>query len=350
MPVLALGVVLLGGVALEALHEITVHPAESPAGPFFDDWLHDFLILASAGVCAAGAARHAREGRAWTCIAAALLCLGVSEVIWDVLYTHVDAAAIPYPNVTDVFDLASYPLFLVGLILIVRSRVPKIEAHRWLDGVVIVLVLVAPMVALVLDPVLRNAPPDLLGQVVTLAYPFGDLVLLGTLLGALPMMSWRIDESWLLLGVGLLCLTVGDAAYAAAALDDAYHNGPFDFLWSAGSVAIAWAAWFPNGETRPPSEVYGWRSIILPLGAQLFAVGTQVLAYFVTLPPSERLLTIAILAIGAAQIIISRPRAGNSEEESSPALSRTFDRLRPPGRSNRTTGAKPWNSTRSPRS
>jgi hypothetical protein len=73
-------------------------------------------------------------------------------------------------------------------------------------------------------------------------------------------------------------------------------------------VAIAWAAWFPNAETRPPSEVFGWRAIVLPLGAQLFAVGTRVLAYFVTLPPSERLLTIAILAIGAAQIVISRPR------------------------------------------
>jgi hypothetical protein len=120
------------------------------------------------------------------------------------------------------------------------------------------------MVALVLDPVLRSAPPDLLGQIVTLAYPFGDLVLLGTLLGALPMMSWRVDASWLLLGVGLICLTVGDAAYAGAALDDAYHNGPFDFLWSACSVAIAWAAWFPNAETRPPSEVFGWRAIILP--------------------------------------------------------------------------------------
>jgi len=37
-------------------------------------------------------------------------------------------------------------------------------------------------------------------------------------------------------------------------------------------------------------------------------VGTQVLGYFVMLPPSERLLTLAILVIGAAQIVISRPR------------------------------------------
>ena len=58
--------------------------------------------------------------------------------------------------------------------------------------------------------------------------------------------------------------------------------------------------------------MYGWRAIVLPLGAQLFAVGTQVLAFFVTLPPSERVLTLAILVIGAAQIVISRPRRPGS--------------------------------------
>jgi hypothetical protein len=84
----------------------------------------------------------------------------LGEVIWDLLYTHVDAASVRYPSLTDAFDLASYPLFLAGLILIVRQRVPRIELHRWLDGVVIVLVVAAPMVALVLDPVLRSAPPD----------------------------------------------------------------------------------------------------------------------------------------------------------------------------------------------
>jgi hypothetical protein len=330
VPVLVLGLVLAAGVVLEAVHEIRVHPGASAADPFFDDWLHDLLILTSAGVCAAGAARHTRDGRAWTCIAVALLFVGLAEITWDVLYTHVDADAIPYPDLADVFDLLSYPLFLAGLVLIVRARVPEIELHRWLDGVVIVLVVVAPMVALVLDPVLRRAPPDLLGQIVTLAYPFGDLVLLGTLLGALPMMSWRIDMSWLLLGVGLLCLTIGDAAYAGAALDDAYHNGPVDFLWSAGSVAIAWAAWFPNAATRPPSEVYGWRAIVLPLGAQLFAVGTQVLAFFVTLPPSERVLTLAILVIGAAQIVISRPRPPGTAAVPLPAKRHEPDVSRPP--------------------
>jgi hypothetical protein len=114
LPVLALGLVLVVGVVLEAVHELRVHPGSSPAGPFFDDWLHDFLILTSAAVCAAGALRHTRDGRAWMCIAVALLCIGLSEITWDVLYAHVDAAAIPYPDLADVFDLVSYPLFLAG--------------------------------------------------------------------------------------------------------------------------------------------------------------------------------------------------------------------------------------------
>jgi hypothetical protein len=309
VPIRALGgVLLVGGVVVEALHELTVPPGSSAAGPLFDDWLHDTLILASAGVCAAGARRHTRDARAWACIAAALLCIGLGEVVWGLLYENTNTA-IPYPNPADAFDLASYPLFAAGLILIVRRRVPSIELHRWLDGLVIILVVATPMVALVLQPVLRNAPTDRLGQIVTLAYPLGDLMLIGALLGALPMMSWRVDASWILLGAGLLCLTVGDSSYAVAALEATYHDGPYDFLWSAGSVAIAAAAWLPTGATRPPSQVVGWRAIVLPLSAQLFALGTQIYGWFLPLPRTERLLTIAVLGIGAAQIIISRPRA-----------------------------------------
>src|SRR4029077_2385705 len=122
------------------IHEITVHPGASPADPFFDDWLHDFLILTSAGVCAAGATRHNREGRALTCIAVALLCIGLGEITWDLLYTNVDAASIPYPSLADVFDLTVYPLFLAVKRVIVRRRVRRIELHRGLVGIVMVLV------------------------------------------------------------------------------------------------------------------------------------------------------------------------------------------------------------------
>jgi hypothetical protein len=166
VPIRALGgVLLVGGVVVEALHELTVPPGSSAAGPLFDDWLHDTLILASAGVCAAGARRHPRDARAWASIAAALLCIGLGEVVWGLLYENTNTA-IPYPNPADAFDLASYPLFAAGLILIVRRRVPSIELHRWLDGLVIILVVATPMVARPVDGhghgrIVALHPPDL---------------------------------------------------------------------------------------------------------------------------------------------------------------------------------------------
>ena len=295
-------IVLVTAVAVEAAHAlITGTPA-----PFFDDWLHDAVLLAAAAVCGIGARRHTHERRGWTYIAGAVLCIGLSDVLWSLLYSN--AATIPYPNYTDIFSLVSYPLFMTGLILIVRHRVSRFDLDRWLDGLVILLIVAIPTVALVLEPALRRARTDLLGQIVTASYPLGDLLLLGALLGAVPLMSWRVDASWGWLGLGLLCLTVGDAVYAAAAVDAVYHASIYDFLWTAGCVAIAIAVWRPATESMPGLEPVGWSAIILPLGAQIFAVATQIYGYFAPLPRTERILTIAVLGIGIAQVIAGRPR------------------------------------------
>ena len=295
-------VVLVIAVAVEAGHALIT----GTSTPLFDDWLHDAVLFAAAVVCGVGARRHVHERLGWTCIAGAVLCIGASDLLWSLLYDN--TAAIPYPNYTDIFSLASYPLFMTGLVLIVRHRVARFELHRWLDGLVILLIVAIPTVALVLQPALRRARIDLLGQIVTVSYPIGDLLLLGALLGAVPLMSWRMDASWGWLGLGLLCLAVGDAVYAVAAVDAVYHAGPYDFLWTAGCVAIAIAVWHPATESEPELELVGWPAIILPLGAQIFAVATQVYGFFAELPRTERLLTIAVLGIGIAQVIAGRPQ------------------------------------------
>jgi hypothetical protein len=69
---------------------------------------------------------------------------------------------------------------------------------------------------------------------------------------------------------------------------------------------------------HPSREITGWPAIVLPLGAQLFAVATQVYGYFRPLPAAERLLTIAVLIIGVAQIIVSRPRPDPERDATKP--------------------------------
>jgi hypothetical protein len=305
--------VLLVGLLVEAGHQIAAGN-DAPDLTVVDDWLHDALILASSAICARGATRR-RAGpsrAAWWCFAAALLLFALAEIAWGLLYGG--ATTVPTPNPTDALYLATYPLFMAGLVLMVRARVSDVPWHRWLDGLVVVLIVATPGVALVIVPVVENSPVDPLGLVVTVAYPLGDVLLLGALLGTLPLMSWRLGGSWPWVGAGLVCLTAADALYSLSATQAVSHEGPYDFLWSAGALAFA------VGSTRLPSrpqasrEITGWPAIALPLGAQLFAVVTQIYGYVHELPAAERLLTIGVLAVGIAQLIVSRPRPEPREQ------------------------------------
>jgi len=252
----------------------------------------------------------------WWCFAAALLLFALAEITWSALYSG--GGDVPSPNPTDALYLSTYPLFMAGLVLMVRARVLDVPWHRWLDGFVLVLIVATPGVLLLIEPVLANAPIDLLGQIVAVAYPLGDVLLLGALLGSLPLLSWRLGGSWPWVGVGLVCFTAADAAYSLTAADVVAHDGPYDFLWSAGALAFAVGATRLPSPAHPSREITGWPAIVLPLGAQLFAVATQVYGYFWPLPAAERLLTIAVLIIGVAQIIVSRPRPDPERDATKP--------------------------------
>lgn len=302
-----LAVVLLAGLVVEAVHQLGAgtHGRDLP---IIDNWLHSALILASCGVCAWGARRRESgpSRAAWWCFAAALLVFAAAEITWGVLYSGSDD--VPIPNPVDALYLSTYPLFMAGLVLMARSRVLDVPWHRWLDGFVLVLIVATPGVALLILPVLEDAPLDLLARTVTVAYPLGDVLLIGALLGTLPLMSWRLWGSWPWVCAGLVAMTVADSAYSLTAADVTAHDGPYDFLWSAGSLAFAVGATRLPSRARPSREITGLPAIALPLAAQLFAVATQIYGYVRPLPDAERLLAIAVLVISIVQIVVSRPR------------------------------------------
>jgi hypothetical protein len=311
--------VLLLGLVVEAGHQLTAG-VHGPDHPLIDDWLHSGLILASSALCAWGARRRTvgPSRAAWWCYAVALLLFGLGEIAWSMLYAG--GGDVPTPNATDVLYLATYPLFMAGLVFMIRARVLDVPWHRWLDGFVLVLVVATPGILLVIEPVLVSAPIDPLGRAVTVAYPLGDVLLLGALVGTLPLMSWRLVGSWPWVGAGLVCLTVADCAYSLTAADVVSHDGPYDFLWSAGALAFAVGSTRLPTRARASREITGWRAIALPLGAQLVAVATQIYGWFRPLPGAERLLTIAVLAIAIAQIIVSRPRPPATAAASPPPV------------------------------
>jgi hypothetical protein len=297
----------------------------------FNEFLSVALLWVLTGACLVGALRAERSRAPWLLITLGLASWATGDTIWSLRFAGASQA--PVTSVSDIFWLAWYPLVLLALVLLVRDRVPKFELHRWVDGVVVMLIVATPWVALFLQPVADRSSTSALGEVVDFAYPLGDAIIVGAALGAFALMAWRPGRMWLALTLGLSVIGVADAAYSVQVLEHTYRGGVFDAAWVGGAALVAYAAWCPRPGRLPHHEPTGWSAIALPLAAQALAVSIQTYALFSELPTSERALTIVVLLIAMVQLVVTRPRvarvSGAPDETDRPP------RLSPRGRSAR---------------
>src|SRR6202020_1704931 len=153
----------------------------------------------AAVACAGGALKARRSRAAWLLVSLALAVWAIGDTIWSIRFG--DAAAAPPTSISDVFWLAWYPLIIAALVLLVRDRVPGFELHRWIDGVVVMLLLATPWVAVFLEPVSEHAHASTLATVAAFAYPLGDAAIVGATLGVYALTAWRPGRMWLVLGL-----------------------------------------------------------------------------------------------------------------------------------------------------
>jgi hypothetical protein len=282
------------------------------SGTLFNEGFSDGFLWAATAVCFVGAMHATRSRGAWLLVTAALASWALGDTIWSVRFAG-DAQA-PLTSVSDIFWLAWYPLILIALGLLVRDRVPKFELHRWIDGVVVMLVVVTPWVALFLQPVADHSSASSLADAVDFSYPLGDAIVVGAVLGVFALMGWRPGRMWLTLGIGLAAIGLADAVYSVQALEQSYRGGVYDAVWVGGAALIAYAACCPHPGRLDPREVRGWSAIALPLLAQLVAVSVQVYGLFYDIPVSERALTVVVLLMVMVQIVFARPRRASQPD------------------------------------
>ncbi|RPJ40532.1 MAG: GGDEF domain-containing protein, partial [Chloroflexi bacterium] len=150
----------------------------------------------------------------------------------------------PSPSAADVFSLLYYGFFLAGVLLLPAV---KKEGFEWLKTFldILILLLSAFLFALtfIVGPLLASDAPDTLTLAVGLAYPTGDLMLIGALL----MMLYRPARSVagltvLLLAASVAVMIIFDWIYLYLSIEGLYQAGAWiDLGYSLSKLLVGLA-------------------------------------------------------------------------------------------------------------
>jgi two-component system, cell cycle response regulator len=242
----------------------------------FQDYLYNGLLFAGAGFCLWRAAAFREERVAWLVMGLGIATWTAADVVWTVAYA--DDPNAPYPSVADGLWLVYYPAACVTLLLLARTRVGVVRASLLLDGLTGALTTAALACAAVYGPIVHASAGELSPQVLTnLAYPVGDLLLLGLVVAILGLTGWRPGRGWILIGVGLALSAVADGIYLMQTIEGTYRQDTLlEALWPTSALLVGAAAWLPA--TRAESSTHqSLRVVLVPFACGL--TGVILLAY-----------------------------------------------------------------------
>jgi diguanylate cyclase (GGDEF)-like protein len=288
---------LSAGIVIFAL-SIALRPHPGHIG-IFDSWLYDGLTATSA-LAAAGRAWYVIvERRAWLLISGGL----ASSAGGDILFTLFPNAT--SPSLSDLVYLGFYPLTYLALLLLLRARMRRMPTALWLDGVTAGLALTAVVAAVVFGPISAATGGSAAAVAVGLAYPVGDLLLLGVVVGALAVLGWRAEWRWGLLAFGFALYAVSDTVYLFRSAQGSYVEGTWiDVLWPAASVLIAYTAWRPTRQLAD-RRLVGLAALLPSLTCIAAALGVLLLDHYRPLPALAVALAVGCLATVAARLAVT---------------------------------------------
>jgi two-component system cell cycle response regulator len=277
---------LLAAIWARALTQV----GGAPVSDFFGRWMHDAVIVAAALGCLAAATSSGADRLAWGAMAIGLGLTFAGDLIYSL---QPDLDAVPVPSISDPFWLAIYPCAYVAFVSLIRSRIgPTLWATR-LDGLAGGLAIASVLACFTVSAAVDgSAGAPLLERATNLAYPVGDLLLLGAIVSAIGLAGWRVDRLWATLGVAVLAQETGDLIYMTGA--DGLVGDIADAFVATAFTGVAWAATLAPGarERRHHSRdrglfvAVGFGAValcVVPLHANAVAVGLAVAALAVVL-------------------------------------------------------------------
>ncbi|MGA8219913.1 MAG: hypothetical protein WB771_15220, partial [Solirubrobacterales bacterium] len=193
------------------------------------------MVLAGAATICVAAGRTDRYRMVWGAVGLGQLVFALGEINLDFIQ-HVPGA---FPTPSDYLWLAYYPLVLLGVAFYLGDR-RSLRPLVWLDGTIVVLVLIAGGFALLFGEMLSSASAPEAFVKGQLVYPLLDLsfVAFALVLGYAGRL--RLGPSYYLISAAALLLFVVDLVYFEQLASDSYTGGTIlDAGWAVTWLLMA---------------------------------------------------------------------------------------------------------------
>ena len=313
---LALGALTALGVLAYAMH-VGFGLGSPGLDDFFQDWVYCGVSVGAGTLCVVRGLAVKTERLAWFVMGAGVFAWAGGDITWTVLLANDPNP--PYPSVSDVLYLVFYPASYAALLLVARSRTDSFRSSLWLDGAIAGLTVAAVIATLFFQPIVDATSGSPTEIAVNLAYPVGDLLLMGLVVAIFGLNGWRLDPVWLLLGGGLALSALADGVYLVQTAKNTYVEGTLlDAAWPASVFLVALAAWQPPRKTL---AIPDWVIMAVPVAGGFVAVQLLVYDHFQRVNP-------AAVSLAAWSLLLALARMALAFLENQRILSQTHQEAR----------------------
>ena len=225
------------------------------------------------------AARHSKKisgkyTKSWVILCLAQLLFTLGDLLWA--YYEIIIKSAPFPSAADIFYLAYYPVFLIGILLLSPKSESTIKrSNNWLDATIIFISAGLGLGIYLLSPLLNSlAEETVIVQILSLAYPVGDLILLSALLVLIySRTNKKLEYPILFIAISIFIQIVTDIIFSYQSLMETYISGGWlDSGWILGYLSLGIAGYLQSTfrektkrETHNPESIIVKNQIIMTL-------------------------------------------------------------------------------------
>jgi len=167
---------------------------------------------------------------AWWCFVVGIVLFWIGDI-----YTYsiriLFHVTVPFPSWGDGVYLTMYPVMMVGIMLLVRRRNQRADGPGAMDAMIMTLGLALVSAMLLIAPYVHDASLPLFPKLVSIAYPMGDIILLGAGI-RLAVDGGKRRPAFYLLIAAIGSMLASDDVYGLLTLHNAYsHQVWLDSGW-----------------------------------------------------------------------------------------------------------------------